>query len=86
MNSGEGWKQVSLSTRPFHELAPVHLLRGVLIMGTAEQPNAVQAVDARSREAVQMIEFQTAGFGASVATVIGKGAAATLSTENSPHT
>jgi len=65
-----------------HELATVHLLRGVLIVRTAEQADPVRSVETRSREPVPVIEFQGASFGAPAAMLVGERAAATVALED----
>ena len=68
--------RIARGARPLHEIAPVHPLGGVLIMGTAEQPNAAGIVEMRPRKAVKVIEFEPAFLLAPAATLVGEGATA----------
>jgi len=68
--------RIARGSRPLHEIAAIHPLGGVLIVGTAEQPDAVGIMDMRSRKAVYMIEFKPALLLAPAPMLVGKGAAA----------
>src|SRR5205823_6217458 len=59
-----------------HERAAVELLRRVLVMRTAQQANQVGVVDMGTSKALDVIEFEPASFGASVALLVDKGAPA----------
>src|SRR5712692_2874337 len=82
MSSGMSWKRVERCARSFHERATVHLLRGVLVVRTAEQADPVRSVEMRSREAVAVIEFQGAGLRAPAAALVGERAAASVALED----
>src|SRR5713101_6720650 len=82
MTPGTIWEQVERCARSFHERATVHLLRGVLVVRTAEQVDPVRSVEMRSREPVPVIELQGASLGAPPATLVGEGAAATVALED----
>src|SRR5713226_1961461 len=82
MNPGTSWEQVERCARSFHEGATVHLLRGVLVVRTAEQADSVRSVEMRSREPVAVIEFQGASLGAPPAALVDERAAATVSLED----
>src|SRR5216684_8655120 len=82
MNAGMTWNRVDRSARSFHERATVHLLRGVLVVRTAEQADPVRSVEMRSREPVLVIEFQGASLRAPPATLVGEGAAAAVALED----
>src|SRR5438105_7035450 len=72
------------SARPLHEGATVHPLRGVQIVCTAEQADPIRSVKPRSREPVQMIEFERPGLGASVAVLVDERAAASVARDDLP--
>src|SRR5216683_2176203 len=82
MNPGTTWDRVDRCARSFHERATVHLLRGVLVVRTAEQTDPVRSVEMRSREPVAVIELQGASFRAPPAMLVGEGAAATVALED----
>src|SRR5229473_619539 len=82
MNAGMTWNRVDRCARSFHERATVHLLRGVLVVRTAEQTDPVRSVEMRSREPVAVIELQGASFRAPPAMLVGEGAAATVALED----
>jgi len=65
-----------------HELATVHLFRGVLIVRTAEQADAVRSVETGSREAVPVVEFQGASLGAPTPALVLERAAAMVALED----
>ncbi len=65
-----------------HERATVDLLRGVLVVRTAEQADPVRSVERRSCEAVAVIEFQGACLAAPAAMLVGERAAATVALED----
>src|SRR5438874_1598739 len=65
-----------------HEQRTVHLLRGVLIVGSAEQADPICSVETRSSEAVDVIEFQAARLAAFTALPVGKRAAAAVAFED----
>src|SRR5262249_19615616 len=52
--------RIARGARPLHEIAPVHPIGGVLVVGAAKQPEPAGIVEMRSRKAVQMIEFDPA--------------------------
>src|SRR5229473_3894328 len=58
MNAGMTWNRVDRFARSFHERATVHLLRGVLVVRTAEQADPVRSVEMRSREPVLVISVR----------------------------
>src|SRR5712692_1514268 len=78
MNAGMTWNRVDRFARSFHERATVHLLRGVLVVRTAEQADPVRSVEMRSREPVLVIELQGASLRAPAAALVGERAAATV--------
>src|SRR6266852_7337192 len=82
MSFGMSWERVERCARPFHERATVHLLRGVLVVRTAEQADPVRSVEMRSRKAIAVIEFQGASLGAPPAMPVGERAAATVAFED----
>src|ERR1041384_4739602 len=61
-----------------HESAAVHLLRRVLVVRSAEQPDAGDVVQVRAREAFDVIELERARFCAAVAARIDESATATV--------
>ena len=81
-DSGQSRSRSARCAGPLHEIAAVHLLRDVLIVAAAEQPDAVDFVEMRSRKAVQVIEFEPAGLRASSAVLVGESAATTVPLEH----
>ncbi|MFL5313276.1 MAG: hypothetical protein ACJ79H_22810, partial [Myxococcales bacterium] len=65
-----------------HEQRTVHLLRGVLIVGSAKQADPICAVETRSSEAVDVIEFQAARLAAFTPLPVGERAAAAVAFED----
>src|SRR6266849_1344009 len=82
MNAGMTWNRVDRFARSFHERATVHLLRGVLVVRTAEQADPVRSVEMRSREPVLVIELQGASLRAPAAALVGERAAAIVALED----
>src|SRR5216684_1079109 len=82
MNAGMTWNRVDRFARSFHGRATVHLLRGVLVVRTAEQADPVRSVEMRSREPVLVIELQGASLRAPAAALVGERAAAIVALED----
>src|SRR5216683_1870531 len=82
MNPGTTWDRVDRCARSFHERATVHLLRGVLVVSTAEQADPFGSVELCSREAVAVVEFQGRSLAAPAAMLVGERAAAAVALED----
>jgi hypothetical protein len=54
------------------------VVRGALVVPTAEQTDPVRSVEMRAREAIAVIEFQGARLAAPAAMLVGEGAAAAV--------
>jgi hypothetical protein len=75
-------RRIDRCARSFHERATIHFLRSVLVVSATEETDSIRTMEMRTREPIQVIEFQEPSLDAPAAPRVGEGAAPGVALED----